>query len=167
MTQLISESCVVKNMRLNHLGFSPYQWVLGKLPLHALTDAFWASMKTSWSLRMSLHNNFRFAWQPRKLSQKWIQAAESEQLCFQGTIFTCVTLFVFIAEDDGTVPGRIVGREGRAAVWVVHGGVPLVVPESSLRPASSSEIFEIASFTQATQRSSFGFKLSGACSLWR
>ena len=38
-------------------------------------------------------------------------------------------------------PGRIIGRDGRAAVWIVHGGVPLVAPENALRPASSSEIY--------------------------
>ena len=30
---LISETCGVKNMRVNHQGFTPYQWVLGKLPV--------------------------------------------------------------------------------------------------------------------------------------
>ena len=30
---LIGETCVVKNMKLNHHGFTPYQWVLGKLPV--------------------------------------------------------------------------------------------------------------------------------------
>ena len=55
---------------------------------------------------MNLHNNSRFAWQPRKLSPKWIQAEESEQLCFgnqfqPGDHFLLVTLFAFIDEGDG------------------------------------------------------------------
>ena len=32
---LVTETCMVKNMKLNHLGFTPYQWVLGKLPIDA------------------------------------------------------------------------------------------------------------------------------------
>ena len=55
---------------------------------------------------MSLHNNFRFAWLPRKHLQKWIQAEESEPLCFgnqfqPGDHFHLVTLFAFIDEGDG------------------------------------------------------------------
>ena len=33
MKVLVSEMCVVKNMKLHHQGFTPYQWVLGKLPV--------------------------------------------------------------------------------------------------------------------------------------
>ena len=87
--QLISEACVVKNMRLNHLGFSPYQWVLGKLPLDAtsLTSEesegrfLGTTMLTFWSLKMSLQNGSTFVKQPRKLSPRLMQADVSGQPC--------------------------------------------------------------------------------------
>ena len=37
-------------------------------------------------------------------------------------------------------PGRVIGREGRSTLWVVHGGIPIVVAENQLRPATTSEV---------------------------
>ena len=37
-------------------------------------------------------------------------------------------------------PGRIVGTSGRANFWLVHGGIPIIVSESQIRPATRSEV---------------------------
>ena len=37
-------------------------------------------------------------------------------------------------------PGRIVGKEGRSTFWIIHAGIPIVVAESQIRPASAAEV---------------------------
>ena len=35
----------------------------------------------------------------------------------------------------------MIGREGRSAIWLVHGGVPIVAADATLRPSSSAEMY--------------------------
>ena len=37
-------------------------------------------------------------------------------------------------------PGRIIGKEGRATFWIVHAGIPIVVAENQIRPATTNEV---------------------------
>ena len=37
-------------------------------------------------------------------------------------------------------PGCIVGKEGRSTFWIIHAGIPIVVAESQIRPASTAEV---------------------------
>ena len=153
MKQLISESCVVKNMRLNHLGFSPYQWVLDKLPLDATSltseesegrclgvneDILEPEDEFAQQLQIRLAAKEAFT---RVDSSRRIRAALLRKSIPSRGPFSPGDLVCFHRRGQWNGPGRIAEREGRAAVCVVHGGVPLVVLESSLRPASSSEIF--------------------------
>ena len=39
-------------------------------------------------------------------------------------------------------PARVLAYEGRASLWLVHGGVTILVAEISCRPSSSEEIFK-------------------------
>lgn len=50
-------------------------------------------------------------------------------------------LVCFHRRDRWHGPCRVIGKEGRSTYWLIHGGVPLVVPEASMRPASSTEVF--------------------------
>ena len=56
---------------------------------------------------------------------------------------------------------RIVGREGRGSFWVIHGGVPIVVPESNMRPASTTEIMAKQLYGDET------FEEKAKRSIWR
>ena len=118
MKQLISESCVVKDMRLNHLGFSAYQWVLGKLPLDATSltseesegrflgvneDILEPEDDFAQQLQIRLAAKEAFT---KVDSSRRIRAALLRKSIPSGGPFSpgdLVCLFVFIAEDDGTV----------------------------------------------------------------
>ena len=39
-------------------------------------------------------------------------------------------------------PARVLAYEGRAPLWLVHGGVSTLVAETSCRPSSTEEIFK-------------------------
>jgi hypothetical protein len=34
----------------------------------------------------------------------------------------------------------MIGREGRSNLWLIHGGIPIVVAEESVRPALAGEV---------------------------
>ena len=37
-------------------------------------------------------------------------------------------------------PARMIGREGRSNVWLLHGGVPITINEENVRPANPGEV---------------------------
>ena len=39
-------------------------------------------------------------------------------------------------------PARVLAHEGRSSLWLVHGGVTILVAETSCRPSSSEEIYK-------------------------
>ena len=45
--------------------------------------------------------------------------------------------FAFIAATDGM---DLAGKEGRSTFWIIHAGIPNVVAESQIRPASTAEV---------------------------
>ncbi|CAK8996233.1 Retrovirus-related Pol polyprotein from transposon RE2 (Retro element 2) (AtRE2) [Includes: Protease RE2 [Durusdinium trenchii] len=118
---LISETCGVKNMRVNHQGFTPYQWVLGKLPV----DETSLTSEEAEGRYLPVQEEIEESEDTFALRLQIRQAAK----------------MAFIQQGRWCGPARVIGREGRATLWLIHAGVPVVASETSLRPASSTEIF--------------------------
>ena len=150
---LVAETCMVKNMKLNHLGFTPYQWVLGKLPIDATSlideeaDGRFLGVHEEiqepddeFGLRLQIRQAAKMAYTKVDGSRRVRSALLRKAVPIRGP-YQPGDLVCFHRRGRWHGPGRIIGRDGRAAVWIVHGGVPLVAPENALRPASSSEIY--------------------------
>ena len=149
---LVSETCVVKNMKLNHHGFTPYQWVLGKLPIDVTSLTSEESEGKSLGVQDAIQepeDEFGIRLQVRQAKAAFTKVDSSRRI--RAALLRKSTplrgpyqqgdLVCFHRRGRWHGPGRIIGRDGRAAVWIVHGGIPLVAPESSLRPASASEVY--------------------------
>ena len=150
---LVGETCVVKNMKLNHQGFTPYQWVLGKLPIDVTSltseesegkylgvqDAI-QEPEDEFGIRLQVRQAAKAAFTKVDSSRRIRAALLRKSTPLRGP-YQQGDLVCFHRRGRWHGPGRIIGRDGRAAVWIVHGGIPLVAPESSLRPASASEVY--------------------------
>ena len=150
---LIGETCVVKNMKLNHHGFTPYKWVLGKLPV----DVTSLTTEESEGRYLGIHDNvlepeeeFGIQLQVRQAAKAAFTKVDASRRIRAALLrkstplrgpYQQGDLVCFHRRGRWHGPGRIIGRDGRAAVWIIHGGIPLVAPESSLRPASASEVY--------------------------
>ena len=49
-------------------------------------------------------------------------------------------LLCFFRNKKWFGPARLIGREGRSNLWLIHGGIPIVVAEESVRPALAGEV---------------------------
>ena len=151
MQILIAETCVVKNMKLHHHGFTPYQWVLGKLPVDPtslLSEE--AEGQFLGPDVLEPEEEFGFRLQVRQAAKSAFNKVDSGRRVRAALLRKSVPMRGPYAQGDLVCfhrrgrwhgPARIIGREGRAAVWLMHGGIPLAAAESNLRPASSAEIY--------------------------
>ena len=49
-------------------------------------------------------------------------------------------LLCFHREGRWYGPARMIGREGRSNLWLIHGGIPIVIAEEKVRPALAGEV---------------------------
>ena len=152
MKALIAESCIVKNSKLHHQGFSPYQWVLGKLPLDdtSLTseeaDRFLEvheeimEPEDEFSMRLQIRQAAKVAFAKVDASRRVRAALLRKSVPLRGP-YPPGSLVCFFRRNRWCGPARVIGREGKSTVWLVHGGIPVVAADTSLRPATSAEIF--------------------------
>ena len=150
---LIAETCVVKNMKINHQGFSPYQWVIGKRPVDETSLTAEEADGRFLGVQEEVHepeDEFAFRLQVRQAAKIAFTRVDSSRRVRAALLRKSVPLrgpyspgdlVCFHRKNRWHGPARVIGKEGRSAVWLVHGGVPLVAAESSLRPATSSEIY--------------------------
>ena len=150
---LIAETCNIKNMKLNHKGFSPYQWVLGRLPMEetSLTSEeadgrFLGVQETvmepedEFGMRLQIRQAAKMAFAKVDSSRRVRAALLRKAVPVRGP-YVPGDLVCFHRQGRWHGPARVIGREGRSAIWLVHGGVPIVAADTSLRPASSAEIY--------------------------
>ena len=144
MKCLIAEMCVVKNMKLNHNGFTPYQWVLGKLPLDETSLTSEEAQGRFLAVQeevMEPEDEFGFRLQVRQAAKVAFAKVDSSRRVRSALLRKSVPqrgpyvpgdLVCFHRLGRWHGPARVIGREGRSTIWLVHGGVPVVTAESSL-----------------------------------
>ena len=142
---------MVKNSKINHHGFTPSQWVLGRLPtdLTSLTsedaDATGLGVQAEimepediFSRQLEIRQAAKQAFAKVDSSRRIRAALLRKSVPLRGP-YSSGDLVCFYRRGRWHGPGRIIGKESRSTFWVVHAGIPIVVAESQIRPATSSE----------------------------
>ena len=159
MSALCAEASRVKNVTINLGGFSPAQWVLGHTP----TD--WSSLVSHDGERqLGLHQNlvdmeeektpqesFMIQLLIRQAAKEAFMQVDSSQKIRKAMLrkaapirgpYRVGNMVNFERKGKWYGPARVLAYEGRASLWLVHGGVTILVAETSCRPSSSEEIFK-------------------------
>ncbi len=149
---LLSEAIMVKNCRINHAGFTPAQWVLGKLPVdrtslsheeaegeHLGVHAEVQDPSDEFTKTLEIRQAAKIAFAKVDSSRRIRAAMLRKSVPLRGP-YSAGDLVCFHRKERWHGPCRVIGKEGRSTYWLVHGGVPLVVPEGAMRPASSTEV---------------------------
>ena len=151
MKMLVGESCFVKNNRVNHAGFSPSQWVLGRMPIEVTsmtseegqealgvqqevldgTSAFAQQM----SIRQAAKQAFEYADSSRRVRTALLRRSTPLRGPYHPGDLLC-----FNRRGKWFGPARMVGWEGRSNLWLIHGGIPIVISQECVRPATSGEV---------------------------
>ena len=152
MKMLVMECAMVKNTRLNHHGFSPAQWVLGKLPgeVTSLTseDATAGNIGVQedvmdsediFAKQLMIRQSAKMAYGKVDSSRRIRAALLRKSVPLRGP-YAPGDLVCFHRRDRWHGPGRIIGKEGRSTFWIVHAGIPIVVAENQIRPATTKEV---------------------------
>ena len=149
---LVSECVNVKNGRINHHGFTPAQWVLGRLPhdatsvtaeeaqgYHLGVQAELAEPEDEFARQLEIRQSAKMSFAKVDSSRRIRAALLRKSVPLRGP-YAPGDLICFHRKGRWNGPGRIIGREGRSTLWVIHGGIPIVVAESQIRPASAQEV---------------------------
>ena len=141
---LISEVAMVKNCRVNHHGFTPIQWVLGKLPkeVTSLTSEHAEGRDLGvqeevqepediFSRQLQIRQAAKVAFAKADSSRRIRSALLRKAVPLRGP-YVPGDLVCFHRRNRWHGPGRVIGRD--------HGGIPIVVAENQLRPATTSEV---------------------------
>ena len=148
---VVSECCFVKNNRINNGGFSPSQWVLGRMPVEicSLTTEQGQEELGVHEEILTGENQFAQQLNIRQAAKESFAHVDSSQ-----KVRTALTrrstplrgpyhpgdLLCFHREGRWYGPARMIGREGRSNLWLIHGGIPIVIAEEKVRPALAGEV---------------------------
>ena len=155
---LCSECARAKNVLVNNQGFSPAQWVLGHTPedLSSLTDQdpenhldvrqglVAAKEKTpqeQFMLQLLMRQTAKEMYTQVDSSQRIRRALLRKAVPIRGPYHTG-DLVCFSKQGKWYGPARVLTIEGKSSLWLVHGGVTVLVAEISCRPASTQEILK-------------------------
>ena len=151
MRMAVSECCFVKNNRINHGGFSPSQWVLGRLPIEICSLTTEQGQEEVGVHQEILTGEHQFAQQLniRQAAKESFAHVDSSQrirtvLMRRSTPlrgpYHPGDLLCFHRENKWYGPARMIGREGRSNLWLIHAGIPIVIAEEKVRPALAGEV---------------------------
>lgn len=142
---LLAEAIMVKNCRINHAGFTPAQWVLGKLPLdrtslsheeaegeHLGVHSEMMDPTDEFTKTLEIRQAAKVAFAKVDSSRRIRAAVLRKSVPLRGP-YSAGDLLCFHRKERWHGPCRVIGKEGRSTYWLVHGGVPLVVPEVRLK----------------------------------
>eukprot|EP00435_Cladocopium_sp_Y103_P018811 s2728_g4.t1 len=159
MSALCAETSRVKNVTINLGGFSPAQWVLGHTP----TD--WSSLVSHDGERhLGLHQNLVDLEEDKTPQESFMIQLLIRQAAKEAFIqvdscnkirkamlrkavpirgpYRVGNMVNFERRGKWYGPARVLAYEGRSSLWLVHGGVTILVAETSCRPSSTEEIFK-------------------------
>ena len=151
MRMAVMESTFVKNCRVNHAGFSPTQWVMGKLPddvtsltveqapnrlgVHEEMVTGETEFAQQLNIRQAAKEAFEYADSSRRIRTSLLRRSTPLRGPYVPGDLVC---FFRVGRWYG--PARVIGREGRSNLWLIHGGVPITINEESCRPALQGEV---------------------------
>ena len=157
ISALCAESARTKNVMLNSSGYSPAQWVLGQTPEDAtsLTGQSFDANMGAHQKRVDLeeepptHETFMRKLLMRQAAKEAFLDVDSCNKVRKALLRKSVpmrgpyrvgNLLNFHRKGKWYGPARMLGYQGTSSIWLLHGGVTLLVPETSCRPTSAEEI---------------------------
>ena len=158
ISALCSECARAKNVLINNQGFSPAQWVLGHTPedlsslasqdpenhlgVHqGLVDAEEKTPQEQFMLQLLMRQTAKEMYMQVDASQRNRKALLRKAVPIRGPYRTG-DLVCFSKQGKWYGPARVLTNEGKSSLWLVHGGVTVLVSETSCRPASTQEIMK-------------------------
>ena len=157
MEMLGVEAATVKNNRLHHAGFTPSQWVLGRLPpeVDSLTSPLAPDRlgqhqeihdgQTAFARQAAIRSAARQAFSQADSSERIRAALLRKSVPMRGPFvqgdLVCFRRKAGPGPHKWFGPARVVGQEGRSTLWIVHGGIPLTVSVEQVRFATGAEAF--------------------------
>ena len=147
--EALSEALSTKNSRSRIKGFTPTQWVFGKLPkepgmasddkldlgiLEAMADE-----RHEFSQLMEVRETARKAFIREDLSRRVAKAILRKSAPITKE-YGVGDLVCFKTEQSGwSTASRIIGFEGPKIVWLIHQGTPICAALDRLRPVNAAE----------------------------
>ncbi|CAE7562382.1 RE1 [Symbiodinium sp. CCMP2592] len=153
----VTEAVGIKNHKVNHNGFSPSQWVLGRNPpdLESLTTLFPEARlgvhqeildgESAFAQQMMIRGAAKEAFAQVDSSQRIRAAMLRKSVPGRGP-FTMGDLVCFHRRQGGKAgwkwfgPARVIGQEGKGTLWICHGGIPMTVSSEQCRHATGGEM---------------------------
>ena len=151
MKTVISEATSIKNNWLHHSGFTPSQWVLGRLP-HEVCSLTSVEDEENLGVHQGINDpidEFTRQLEIRQAAKRAFTQADASRRVRSALLrkstplrgpYHIEDLISFHRKGKWFGPGRIIGLSGRGNLWVVHGGIPMIVAESQVCPATRSEV---------------------------
>ncbi len=174
ISALCSEACRTKNTLVNHGGYSPAQWVLGFTPQDATSlasndhEEFLGVHQGIVDAEEQLvsadggdQDKFMLQLLVRQCAKEAFIQVDTSQRLRRAMLRTAVPmrgpyrpgdLVCFSKKGKWYGPARVVSNEGTSSLWLVHGGIMVLIAETSCRPASSGEILKKQSLEMRPSR---------------
>ena len=152
MRMALAEALNTKNRLGNLAGFSPQQWVLGHHPKMegwpdeeiSETYVLDEDAMSAFNRRAAFREASRLSWMQED-SQKRIRKGILRQGGSEHGIYRTGDMVSFQRKRGGKPrwfgPARVLVQEGRN-LWILHGGVPIVIAETMVGPSCPEELLE-------------------------
>ena len=144
-------------MLINHNGYSPAQWVLGHQPvdltslasqdpnehlgLHQnILDSEEKPPQERYMLQLLIRQIAKESFIQTDTSQRLRRALLRKSVPIRGP-YNPGDMVCFSRNGKWYGPARVLGKEGRSSLWIIHGGVTFLVAEVGVRPASAQELY--------------------------
>ncbi|CAE7415150.1 RE1 [Symbiodinium microadriaticum] len=147
----VSQATDVKNSQFNHEGYVPAQWVLGKLPQDLSSLVQEQEIENLGVQEELLDEQSEFG--KRMLIRQWARESfmyvDSNQRLRRAMLrkarpirgpYRTGDLVSYFRRGKWCGPARVMNMEGKSSLWLLHGGMTVLVSETACRPASVEEV---------------------------
>ena len=160
ISALCSEAAKIKNQFVNVSGYSPSQWVMGRM-----ADDVTSLMSYNFDEHLGTHQavvdaefdeyGSQDVFARQLLIRQWAKEAfmqaDSSQRIRRALLrkskpmrgpYRAGDLVSFNKKGKWYGPARVLANEGKASLWLLHAGVTVLVAETSCRPATTEEVIK-------------------------
>lgn len=148
----VTQAAEAKNGMASLGGFTPSQWVLGRLPRNGIFNqeeeeelvVFDEDPHSTFNRRNLMRETARAAWMQEDSSRR-VRAAMLRKGGSEEAVYKTGDFVAFMRRRGGGPkwygPARVLVQEGKN-IWVLHGGVPIITSVHMVRPATAEQFLE-------------------------
>ena len=148
----VTQAAETKNNLSSIGGFTPSQWVLGRLPKNGIFNqkdeeefiTFDEDPHTTFNRRNVMREAARTAWMQEDSTRR-VKAALLRKGGSEEAVYKTGDFVAFMRRRGGGPkwfgPARVLVQEGKN-IWVLHGGVPIITSVHMVRPATAEQFLE-------------------------